>query len=53
MTKFPSCSCLRISCECPCLSGHFNKEGEIVKVECFDALCTPHGDNCLIFEKDE
>lgn len=44
--EYPSCTCLVINCDCPCISGGLDGDGNVTSNLCFNDLCIPHGDKC-------
>jgi len=45
--RYPSCMCGQVACDCPCVSGGLNKDGDVVPNKCFDHICFPHGERCI------
>ncbi len=45
---YPSCTCERVECDCPCISGGLTKDGDVTNNVCFSDTCVPHGKRCMV-----
>ncbi len=44
---YPSCMCERIECDCCCMSGGLDRDGNVCPNICFDRQCEEHGKKCI------